>query len=282
MRKTFMFVLIVIMLVGRVSSLESTDSWRVVANSHLIIKGILHVNVDEIKRILKSKPMYYKLSLEVEYILKGEYADRIILINKYIRVDEYEPTVEYIINLNGCDVIAFLTKIDDKYSEGYYFSLSTNESLQEATETNIRDTCEEILKQDDILEKGLWIYDTLANTYDDIVKDLIEHMLDVNEAEESYRMLEELGQNAVPSIIRFMDDRRVLPMQNITLENPPDFWEAVRFYSPDLVVDVLAAILNQITGESFGFINSGGSERERREAVKGWRIYLWYLTHGDT
>jgi|RhiMetdeSRZDD1v2_1073273.scaffolds.fasta_scaffold37490_8 hypothetical protein len=49
---------------------------------------------------------------------------------------------------------------------------------------------------------------------------------------------------AVPFIIRHMDDRRRLPVQEIHLRNPPGYWEGTRTYAPKGVVDALAAILN--------------------------------------
>ena len=74
-----------------------------------------------------------------------------------------------------------------------------------------------------------------------------------------------------------MDDRHPLPIRHIELANKaPDAFEGIRQYEPELVVDALAAILNQITGEGFGWIYNGGSERERQAEVAGWRAYLHY------
>lgn len=50
--------------------------------------------------------------------------------------------------------------------------------------------------------------------------------------------------------------------------------EPIRFYGPAKVVDALAAILNQITGKSFGFIYNGGTEAERTSSVRGWHDFL--------
>ncbi len=83
-----------------------------------------------------------------------------------------------------------------------------------------------------------------------------------------------LGDSAVPAIVAQMDDRRRLLDQQITLKNTAgDAFEPQRFYGPEQVVDALDAILNQITGESFGSIENGGSNRERTSAVAGWRVY---------
>jgi hypothetical protein len=40
------------------------------------------------------------------------------------------------------------------------------------------------------------------------------------------------------------------------------------------VADAIAAILGQITQEDFGTIVHGGSERERKAVINGWRVYL--------
>jgi hypothetical protein len=87
------------------------------------------------------------------------------------------------------------------------------------------------------------------------------------------RQLETLGESAVPYIIRYMDDRRPLPFQYIALSNERvvNAFEGMRQYSPKLVVDALAGVLNQVTGESFGYIYSGGTDRARDEEVAGWR-----------
>jgi hypothetical protein len=86
--------------------------------------------------------------------------------------------------------------------------------------------------------------------------------------------LERLGSSAVPAIIAQMDDRRPLAVQQISLKNRfPGAFESVRHYGPELIVDGLDTILNQLTGQSFGFIGNGGSDEDRRRAVLGWRTY---------
>jgi hypothetical protein len=89
-----------------------------------------------------------------------------------------------------------------------------------------------------------------------------------------FARLERLGSTAIPAIIAQMDDRRPLAVQQISLENRfPGAFESVRHYGPELIVDALDAILNQITGQSFGFIGNGGSDEDRRRAVIGWQSY---------
>jgi hypothetical protein len=84
-----------------------------------------------------------------------------------------------------------------------------------------------------------------------------------------------MGPDAVPAIVSQMDDRRPLAVQAISLINKsPDAFEGMRHYGPELMVDALAAVLNQISGQHFGFIYNGASEQDRRATVAGWRRYV--------
>lgn len=84
-----------------------------------------------------------------------------------------------------------------------------------------------------------------------------------------------IGPEAAPTIVALMDDRRPLPMPAISLENhAPDAFEGIRHYTPKQLVDALAAVLNQITGEHFGFIYNGATEAERTASVAAWREHF--------
>jgi hypothetical protein len=104
---------------------------------------------------------------------------------------------------------------------------------------------------------------------------LIERMLKIETEQKAFSDLESLGCKAVPAIIRRMDDRRLLPDRRISLRNKsPDAFEDIRQYGPEEVVDAFAAILNQLTGQDFGFIYNGGTDEERRTTIQGWRKFL--------
>jgi hypothetical protein len=104
---------------------------------------------------------------------------------------------------------------------------------------------------------------------------LIENMIEEKTEQRAFSELESLGCSAVPAIIKRMDDRRKLPDPRISLRNKsPDAFEGIRHYGPQVVVDALAAILNQITGRHFGFIYNGATEVERTKTIQGWRDFL--------
>ena len=86
--------------------------------------------------------------------------------------------------------------------------------------------------------------------------------------------LEKLGKPAVPAIVAHLDNRRPLAVEQLALVNrPPNPIEAIRTYAPEQIVDALAATLNQVAGQTFDAIYSGGSEAQRKSAIAAWRIY---------
>jgi hypothetical protein len=108
---------------------------------------------------------------------------------------------------------------------------------------------------------------------------LIAKMVKEKSEHRAFADLEGLGCSAVPAIIKHMDDRRELPDKNIALRNKsPDAWENERYYGVERVVDALDAILNQMTGEIFGYIDVDKDEptkdAERAKVVRGWRDWL--------
>lgn len=115
----------------------------------------------------------------------------------------------------------------------------------------------------------------IAKDIDKRVGVLIERMLNAPTEQKAFSDLEALGCPAVPAIIRRMDDRRLLPDPRISLRNKsPQAFEAARHYGPVQVVDALAAILNQLTGQDFGSIYNGATGEERTRTVQGWRRFL--------
>jgi hypothetical protein len=111
------------------------------------------------------------------------------------------------------------------------------------------------------------------------VQVLINRMVKRSTEHKAFAELEALGCPAVPAIIQQMDDRRLLPDKYISLRNKsPQAWESMRHYSVKRVVDALDAILNQLTGQSFGYIDTDKDEAsqntERAKVVLGWREWL--------
>jgi hypothetical protein len=84
-----------------------------------------------------------------------------------------------------------------------------------------------------------------------------------------------MGCSAVPHLVNALGDERKLPLPYIRLENRgTNSFEAFRQYGPETVTDALAALLNQLTGQDFGFIYNGGTASERDVAIQGGQRFL--------
>ncbi|SIO38309.1 hypothetical protein [Fibrobacter sp. UWB11] len=251
------------------------NSWISIAQSPYILTGTLQVDTNEIKKIKKEKGDYIEINFTVDTILKGDVPSKEIIINKYIcRQKDKAPYCNdsNLFLFNSKKSVIFLTLGP---SGGYYFpNRLPNSIFPEADKVKIK---EEIAKQNEIIANKTFAKICPTVQHSSEVKSLIEDMLIASKAKDAYVKLEKLGFQAVPATICLMDDRRELAVKGISLENKsPQAWEAMRHYGPEVVVDVLEAILNQITGKSFGFIHNGGTEEERTSTVNGWRIFLWH------
>ena len=245
--------------------------WIRIAQSPYILTGTLHVDTNKINKIKMTNGDYIEIDFAVDTVLKGDIPSKEIIINKYIHGEKRKN-----VHRNDSNLFLFNSKksvitLALGYSGGYYLGFI----FPEADKIKIKD---EIAKQNEIIVKSA--HEKICPTvqHSSKVKKLIENMLVESKATGAYTELEKLGFQAVPAIICQMDDQRELAVKHITLKNKsPQAWEAMRHYSPELVVDVLEAILNQVTGNSFGSIHNGGTEEERANTVNGWRIYLWHL-----
>lgn len=97
-----------------------------------------------------------------------------------------------------------------------------------------------------------------------------------------------LGPPAVPSIVRRIDDRRDMTVGAASFENKfPGAFEGVRHLGVLKVIDCLNLVLNDLTGESYGFVTNDMDsprpdepkrraelDKQRAAMIAGWRGYL--------
>ncbi len=251
--------------------------WPLVAKSHVIVTGILNVPVDTIKSNLSSnKHNYVELNITPDLVLKGNLTTP-FSVRWFTEPRDYLPSPEHVISLNGKKVLLFLIYVDNAPVNGLYFAGYTPQALSLPESGLIDRIRREVAVQQKILKYFKEEFPPSKEPLYTKVKQLIDKTTKKDTQMAAFTELENLGPNSVPAIIMLMDDRRDLAVPEISLENPPDNWEGIRHYGPKKIVDAMDAILNQITNESFGNIHNSGSERERVEAVNGWRIYLYYL-----
>jgi hypothetical protein len=104
------------------------------------------------------------------------------------------------------------------------------------------------------------------------VRRLIDDLTNEKRQAIALQQLESMGMGSAPSIVKLMDDRRPLGQRYVEFRNKAtNAFEAHRIYKPELVVDALAGLLNQMTAENFGYIYSGGPDDQRANTVRLWR-----------
>ena len=257
------------------------EIWPLLAKSTIIATGALTVPVEFIRsRLSSNRHDFVEIHVARDEVLKGTVAPT-FTVRWYTAPSHWDPDAERVIAFNGKRALLFLVEGEDPAANELYFGGYTPRSLSDPDVVLLQQVQREVSAQRDLLAQ----FDELVSAAEEPLYEQVKHLIDETTRPDTqmtaFRQLEELGAKAVPSIIMLMDDRRDLGTPNITLRNGPQlWWESVRYYGPRKVVDAMDAILNQITGESFGQVYNGGTEQKRQEAVNGWRIYLYHWKKG--
>lgn len=243
---------------------------RLIANSDLILTGSLALPEGVRAALGREGSGVVLLSFVKEEIIKGRVGPMSMRVAYDPRPVPSQPSPERVLSSSGRPSLIFLTEVG---AGGYYFAGGTPEAIQHATPDAVEAAKQEVMRQQRLL-RG-WKPD-LTTPHFLKVRRLVARLGRGSADDEArvYRRLEALGSPAVPAIVAHMDDRRSLRRGSISLANrAPGSFEGLRHYRPKLVVDALAAVLAQITGRSFGFIENGGTNEERQKVVAGWRVY---------
>lgn len=254
---------------------EAKPLWKQVAEAPLIVIATPRSNA---QTPAEDDTLWLPLD-EVE-VLKGQPPSP-LRAKRFKKDYPYFPSAADVERLSGRRTIAFLAYVDIGYGPQVYVG-SAPDALQPADDAEAA-VVAELAAQAALL--AAWKPDPTAPRFDE-VRRIIEEIVAIkpkglrdkaamDHQAELFRRLEALGPGAVPAIITLMDDRRPLPFEELSLVNhSPDAFEGMRHYGPAVMTDALAAILNQITAQSFGFIYNGASEPERANEVDAWRVYL--------
>lgn len=257
---------------------QDADLWRLVAQSDAIVVGQLgHIDAP------LPDQSYVTTEVLAPLWLKGAEASSLTL-NWYSEARPYAPSPEALLGLRGDQVIVFAVSADGKY----YFAGHSPSAIRSAHRGTIARIGSEIARQRDLLDH--WQDDPDVPHHDQVAG-LIAAIADLDPASPTaerdqqalFDALLALGPAAVPAIIMQLDDDRRLAVSAISLRNnSPDAFEAYRHYGPKTIGDALAAILNQLTGESFGSTYNGGNAAERLRTLAGWRVYLASVGHATS
>lgn len=241
---------------------------RLISASDLILTARLAPNTGTIIGAVAQSD-YVAIPLEVQSVFKDGDAPERLALRHYVERGAHPSSSEALAAASGRSSTFFLTVADG----AHYLAAALPNSIRDGDEAMAKLVRTELARQAAILKH--WRVDRRLPHFAEVGR--LIRRLGSGSAErqrETFAALEKLGEAAVPAIVAQMDDRRPLVEPAISLVNhAPDAFEGIRHYGPEQVVDALAAILNQVSGASFGFIYNGGWDAERRAAVDGWRVY---------
>ncbi len=255
---------------------EVKPFWQLVAKSYLIVEGTIEVPVAEIRNAGQTGDHdYVEVKIAVNKTLKGQPETQNVTFRYYTDTEQYGGVSrEKIIPLNGRSATVFLQNVRDTY----YLAAYVPEAMQSAN----AELAARVQKEAGIQEKMIQASDSYADNHvlprESEVQSLVELMVDKRTdpatAQAVYEALIALGRKAVPTIIKYMDDRRKLNIPKISLAPWwPDAQEGLVHYGPETVTDVMSVALMSLTNQDLTAIYNGGTELERAQAVRIWKIY---------
>ena len=253
---------------------EDIPFWKLVASSHLIAEGEIAVPVDGIRAAGKTGDhVYLPVAVAVHEIYKGSLEDNDLTFRYYTATEQYGGlSREALIALDKKDVILFL----QSSGKTHYLAAYSPQTVQAVHADLFSEIRREVELQDQLIRESDLYFDTHDLPLESKVTLLVEMMVNrethPGEAQAIYNTLIGLGVEAVPALIKHMDDRRRLTIRKITLD-PMGGFEGLIHYGPDVVTDVMSVVLTRITGQDLTQIYNGGTELQRQSAVRIWKVY---------
>lgn len=248
--------------------------WRAVAQSHRIVVGTLAIPTATIREAIQSgRHRYVAIGVHCDQILKGP-AVAELTVPWYTEPRKWSIRPEDLIALDKRQAMLFLGECDEPGSKGLYLIERKALGVRPPTPQAVAEVVAEVKSQQRLLEHFAKEHPPEEDPLYCEVKRLIDATTCEQTQLEAFNALKALGSRGVNAMILLMDDRRPLGRRLLAFRNPPDHWEEYAIYGPEVVADAISAIVGYITEEDFGTLHNGGSERERRETINGWRVYF--------
>jgi hypothetical protein len=250
--------------------------WQLLAKSVLVVEGTLDVPVADIQQAGQSGDHdYVHVKVAVSKTLKGKPESQNFIFRYYTDNEQYGGVSrQRIISLDGKSTVVFLQSVKEKY----YLAAYAPDTLQSASAELADRVRKEASAQEKMIEESERHASGNVLPKESELQSLVELMVDKRTdpatAQAVYEAVIGLDKEAVPTIVKYMDDRRKLNIPKISLAPWwPDAHEGLVHYGPETVTDVLSVALMALTNEDLTAIYNGGTELERSQAVRIWKVY---------
>jgi hypothetical protein len=258
---------------GHSQPLDSWPCWRLVAASDLIVAGQLDADEGSRARLRDDEWDFLRLKLSRIASLKGP--DTASIEIRFSPAASRSLPSARAASLLGKGAIAFLVVVDAGDSPGIYFAPGSAadqcEPLMAHDKSNEEAIGHEVARQQEIGDRPpLKVSAAIDARVEALVGGLLQERTQDAAVEELFRLTDD----AIPSLVARLADRRPLPSRRMVVPNAPTHFESRSIYTPAVVTDVLATVLESLTGVSFGRIANGGTERDRARNVRGWRLFV--------
>jgi hypothetical protein len=257
-------------LAGTVPSQKAvTDDrcWRLVAASDLILRGLVAAGSD---RRAASEWVPVKHIISVTDVFKGAVSVGGTLEFHYVPADDRSVVASSPDELGGREVIAFLARGHEEPSKLFLArTYGTTSCLALAPPGDHQSAALAAEARD---QAAIATRPPVPCTGARINR-LIADLQRGRRQQKAIGELMRLGANDVPELVCHVADRTPLARQRMEVPRRGHF-EAMSFHTPQVVGDVVATVLEVVTGEFFGSVANGGSDEMRARVASGWRVYL--------
>lgn len=263
------------------STADTKNLWRLVAKADVVAVGTYEFPDAKMQAaIAAGKHESVDIPFALSKVLKGTVANPSVVVPHYTQDASYAPTNVQLKELSAKPVIVFLVRVKhSRRANELYMPNSGAEVVRVADQKAISMVMNEVQRQAMVLRNWKW---ETALPREAEMKQLLATVQTPETQRKAFRQLESVTWDAVPALVKLMGDRRPLPEPSISIVNKfPGAFEGLRHYHAQLMVDALAALLNDITGQSFGDLSDiDNTEEDRKRTVDGWRIAVDALKTG--
>jgi hypothetical protein len=252
---------------------EPQGYWRLIQESELVVQGVIQRPFTVVQRPDIRFSVLYESDIKVEQAMLGRPSEHVIRVSHFHLAGG--ATRDQLARLVGRKGIFFLQVAAhgalEEENGGYGFPGYSADEAIEYTPQQAAYISGLIEEQRRIIGRVDELFAREALPLKREVKQLITAALGPDEA--AYRAKEKLfslGLDAVPALIKHIDDRRRLAEPMTTVLQYP----TAPTYAPKTAVDLVSLVLSAKTSGAYSWTKNGAPEPVRRRAVDYWKVWL--------